>query len=887
MRSAALAIMMLAAAPPAKHVPTTIPAKADIGAVPPGRLPDDAHPAAYRIDLTLLPEKARFSGHVEITVDLAAPRPALWINGRDLNVAHVEARTSSGTIVARYEQVDRLGVARLDFARPLPAGHATLVFDYDAPFSSAAAALYHVQVGGAWYAWSQFESIDARAVYPSFDQPGYKTPFTISLTTHAGQSATSNAPETGVVHQGALDKHLFAPTLPLPTYLVEFGVGPFAIATGAVPPTPQRANPLPLRIVATRSNADKLAYALKESPRIVTLLEQYFDRPFPFPKLDQIASPIQEGAMENAGADTYQDNLLLLDDGASTTQRQEFGEVVAHELSHQWFGDLVTPAWWDDIWLNESFANWMGYRIGNAWRPELNIGVGAIDEAFAAMTIDSLVAGRPIHQPITQSGEIDSAFDPVTYGKGGQVVAMIAAYLGDETFRNGVRLHIKRHAYGNATSDDFFAALADAAHDPRIVAAMKSFVDQQGVPVVRVTRAADGGFDVSQKRYALLGSMPAAETWTIPLCMRIGGTRQCDLLDRDHARVGYRGPALGAAPIMPNAGGTGYYRFALDDADWQALIAEGARLGAGEALAASDSLWAGFRAGEIAPARLIEMTRAMAANPDTTAAIDGGQRLGGLRARGLIAAASLPAYRALMAAIYGPRLAALGADLRAQAYAADPPDRQKLRAALIGLVAREAGDRALRARLVAASKAYLGGDAKALDQSILAIALVVYLQDGGVSATEALVAKMAASQDALFRGAAQQALGASDSAVDAQWLLGHFGDGTLRPPEEQNILADMMTEPATRDPAYAYLDANFDRIAKTASIFDFGRLTSMPDRYCSVAKADEIERRFAPRVSQYKRGGLELARTVELVRSCGALARARGAELAAALGNAS
>ena len=394
-----LALVLLALCPWhfASATPATAP-KADIGPVPQGRLPDLAKPVEYRVALTVLPEKQRFSGHVEIDVELVSAAQALWINGRDLRVWHAEARTSSGSVAATYEQVDPLGVARLDFSRELSAGKATLVLDYDAPFSASASALFHLKVGNDWYAWTQFESTDARGAFPGFDQPGYKTPFKVILTTHAGQIATSNALETGIQRDGALERHEFEPTRPLPTYLVQFGVGPFAVAVGEVPPTPQRAKPLPLRIVATQPNANKLDYALRETPRIVELLEQYFGQPFPFSKLDQIASPIMQGAMENAGADTYGDTLLLLDSGASIPQRQEFGMVVAHELSHQWFGDLVTPDWWSDIWLNESFANWMGYRIGNEWRPELNIGVGAIDEGLATMNLDSLAAG-PAHPP--------------------------------------------------------------------------------------------------------------------------------------------------------------------------------------------------------------------------------------------------------------------------------------------------------------------------------------------------------------------------------------------------------------------------------------------------------------------------------------------------------
>ena len=431
--------------------------------VPQGLLPDAATPVAYKLDLTVLPDQSRFSGHVEIDVELKAPTRSLYLHGRGLAVRSALARTGAGDVGAVYTQVDPLGVARLDFATPLPAGKVKLVFDYDAPFGTGPSGLYHVKEGDAWYAWTQFELIDARAAFPSFDQPGYKTPFTVSLTTKPGFTTVSNAAETGETPvAGGLVRHQFAPTRPLPTYLVAMMVGPFATTSTAVPPTPQRAAPLPVRIVATQPNKDKLDFARENTGPIVALLERYFDRPFPFPKLDQIGSPIMPGAMENAGADTYGEDILLLDKGAFTAQKQAFGMVVAHELSHQWFGDLVTPAWWDDIWLNESFANWMGYRIGDEWRPDLKIGAGAIKEALAAMDTDALQAGRPIHQHIRTSGEVDSAFDAVTYGKGGQVVAMIAAYLGDEKFRDGVRLHINRHAYGNATTDDFFAALADA-----------------------------------------------------------------------------------------------------------------------------------------------------------------------------------------------------------------------------------------------------------------------------------------------------------------------------------------------------------------------------------------------------------------------------------------
>ena len=846
--------------------------------VPQGILPTTAVPTAYRLDLTVLPDQPRFSGHAEIDVTLKAATSSLYLHGRNLKVTTALARVGAAKTAATYTQVDQQGVARVDFAKPLPAGRVTLVFDYDAPFGGSPSGMYHLKIADKWYAWTQFESIDARAAYPGFDQPGYKTPFTVSLTTTSGNVGVSNAAETGVVKVGKLEKHQFAPTKPLPTYLVAMMVGPFASVSGSAAPTPERAQPLPVRIVGTQPNKDRMDFALQNTGPIVGLLEKYFGRPFPFPKLDQIGSPVMPGAMENAGADTYGDDILFLDKGASTAQKQEFGMVVAHELAHQWFGDLVTPKWWDDIWLNESFANWMGYRIGNEWRPDLKIGVGAIDEAFRAMNIDALKAGRPIHQPIPTNGDIDSAFDAVTYGKGGQVVAMIAAYLGDEKFRDGVRLHLNRHAYGNASTDEFFAALAEAAHDPRVLASLKSFVDQQGVPVVHLERTANG-LAVSQKRYAMLGTDVAAQTWTIPLCVRVGETRECSLLDKTSGTVAI----TGAGAIMPNAGGTGYYRFSLPETEWKKLIGEAASLPPGEALAMTDSLWASYRAGEASPALLVAAARAMAGNAYSGAVTDGGQRLAGLRARGVIAEADLPAYRALIDGIYAPVLGKLGFDPKAGIYASEDPDRQKLRSDTVSLLAGEAEDKAVLAKLSAAATAYLGGDKDALDQSLFDDGFGAYLTNGGDGAVSALFEKAVASDDTLFRDSALRALGGAGTAATGRWLLGHIEDKRLRPSDRLSLVGRMVRSSATRDMGFDYLVAHFDSFVKDNGIFAASTLPNYGSYYCSVEKANAIEATLRPKVEQYKRGGLSLDRTVEQVRDCGVLQQKLGAQVAEAV----
>jgi aminopeptidase N len=845
---------------------------------PKGKLPDTATPKAYRLDFIVLPETNRFSGHDEIDIALNRPARSLYMHGRDLDVTSAVAVVGGKRIPAKWTQVDKTGTVRLDFPQQLAAGPVTLAFDYSAPFGDSASGMFHVKVGNQWYAWTQFESIDARAAYPGFDEPGFKTPFTVSVTTHPGLVVVGNAPEVSVTKAtGGLEKHQLAPTRPLPTYLVAVDTGPFVHLTGTIAPDAERSAPMPYGAVATQAQKDKMGYVMAETPRIVSLLEKYFGEPFPFPKLDQIGTPIMPGAMENAGADTYGDEIIFLPPGATTGDKQTFGMVVAHELSHQWFGDLVTPAWWDDIWLNESFANWMGYRIGNEWRPELNIGVGALDEGFSAMNTDALTVGRPIHQPITENGQIDSAFDSITYGKGGQVVAMIAAYLGDEKFKQGVRLHLRRHAYGNATSEQFFQSIADAAQDPKVLAAFKSFVDQPGVPVVDIRR--DGSnLVVTQSRYTFLGSNPAPLAWTIPFCVRAGAAKSCSLLDQKVTTVA----APGAGAIMPNVGGTGYYRFDLQPADWRALIASSAQLPAGEALATTDSLWASFRAGKAPASLLIDEARAMAANPSAVASVDPGQRLGGLHNIGLIGPSSEGAYRSLMESLYAPRLAQIGFDPKFGAHAADTPEQQKLRQQLVALLAFSAKDAAVRGKLKSAANAYLAGDTQALDPSFRDAGLGVVAEDGDLQAARTLVEKALSTEEPEVRASELGAAAGSGHADVANYLLG-LDDKRLRSFDRILLIGELIGTPETRDVTANWIFANYDKLTSGNGIFFTSRLPGMFNSQCGAAAADRIAKTLGPKVMKLNSGVLEYQRMLERVRNCGVLKQAKAAEVAAAL----
>jgi aminopeptidase N len=866
--------LALATAAPTLAQPAPPPA-----AFPAGRLDETVKPSAYRLDLKVDPGKERFAGHVEIDAVLTRPSASVFIHGRDLAVKVANVRIGGDIVEGVWKQLDDTGVAQLTFPRPLPAGKVTFFFEYDAPFGEGPAGLFRVKVGDAWYSWTQFESIDARAAFPAFDQPGFKQPFTVTLRTPPSLKAVSNTPELSVAHEDGLDVHRFAQTPPLPTYLVAMMVGPFTTVEGAVPPTPQRARPLPLRVVSTRENAAKLGFALEGTKGIVARLENYFGMPFPFPKLDQITSPIMPGAMENAGADLYQDALIVMDEQATTAQKRSFGMVVSHELAHQWFGDLVTPVWWDDIWLNESFANWMGYRIGNEWRPDLNIGAGALAEGFAAMNTDALLAGRPIHQKIDRNAQVDAAFDSITYGKGGQVVAMIAAFLGDEKFKSGVRSYLAAHRYGNATSADFFRAMAEAAHDPRILPAIQSFTDQQGVPLLTFARSG-AHYTVTQSRYARLGTNAPDTRWGVPLCLRRGAERSCTLLIEQTGQV----TVGGSGALVPNAGGTGYYRFELPRAEWDRLIASSAGLPGGEAIALADSLRASFMAGRADALQLAALARTLAANPNSYAS---GAALGGLQMLsdwGLMDEPAKAAYRGFADRIYQPMLQADGLDPRAGAYAGEAPERSLRRQQVVGALIDVARDKALRDKLAAAAGAFVGldgmpGDPRALDAAWYGDAFDPWLEAGGLPAAKTLLDKALASQDPVFRPAALAALGASGNGDVAKWLLDEVKDGRLRLSERLNLVRGVVQVPETRDWGYAWMIVHLGELMNGGGgIFFSARLPQMLAGYCSVDKADAFARDLRPRLAG-KAAELELERTIERVHSCGVLKNARGAEV--------
>ena len=377
-------------------------------------------PIEQSIWLKLDPAQEGFEGRVKIELELLEAGKVIQFSGRDYTID--SAAVTGVADCALTAAMGAQGVVTATCAEELPAGRYALEIVFHAPFNRQSAGLYKTNAQGDAYLFTQFAMSDARRAFPAFDEPEYKIPFTVTISVPDGLKAYANTPETSQSSKDGWTTREFAPTLPISTYLLALAVGPLE-------EYPVSGLSVPGRIITVRGKSGQAAYAAQQMPRILAALEAYFGRPYPYTKLDSVAVPeFSFGAMENVGLITYREELLLLDaDHASLEQKRSSLTIMAHEIAHQWYGNLVTMRWWDDLWLNEAFATWMGEKIIAELYPELDLQLNLRQND--AMPIDALVTTKPIRKPIRSEADVFDGLG-LAYSKGGAVLGMVEQWIG-------------------------------------------------------------------------------------------------------------------------------------------------------------------------------------------------------------------------------------------------------------------------------------------------------------------------------------------------------------------------------------------------------------------------------------------------------------------------
>jgi alanyl aminopeptidase len=853
------------------------------------RLPDAVAPQVYQVSLILDPAKPGFTGDIVIDVDVKSPVREIWLNGHHLTLKSA-VWTAGGKSRSAKTATSGEDFVSLSFAHPLPVGKARLHILYAGRINvGASTGIFRSSDGGHDYLFTQFESTDARAAFPCFDEPGYKTPWQLTLHVPAGQKAVSNTPVVRQEHEGHREVIEFQPTKPLPSYLVAFGVGPFDIVdAGKV-----ARSGAPVRIIAPKEKADEARYAAEVSAPILTQLEDYFGIPYPYPKADQVAIPVTFGfgAMENPGLVTYAQTLILAKpDSDSIPRQRRYAEVAAHELAHQWFGDYVTTAWWDDIWLNEAFATWMQKTLTAAWKPEWNTRVDDVSDKLDVMDEDSLVSARKIRQEIVSKDDISNAFDGITYQKGAAVIAMFENYMGSAAFRTGVRQYMNKYAFGNATAQDFLAAEDGVGAKP-ISGPFNTFLNQAGVPLLSVDLHCGGGtptLHLQQQRLLPLGSTgSAAQTWHFPVCLRYpaaGGVhRECTLLADESAD--YPLAAGNACPAWVEADdqALGYYSVnylgsllaALADSEVLRQLSAAERLDLlGNAKLLAD-------AGKLPPDGALRLVEALHEDADRHV-VERALELALSYRSDLVPPALLPNYERFLARNFEERARALNWS----GPSSEPEDTLLLRRALVAPVATVGADAVLAQTGRELARQWLDGVAQ-VSPDMLAPVLNTAAYYGDRSLAERFIAKLKATQDRQVRARIIEALRhfRDPAALDAASAALLAGDIPFI--EGWRVLVSGRDSPATREWAFHNVQAHYDEIlAKRPSGggLDLAALLPAVGRgLCDEASRRALNDYFADRSPQFTGGPRILAQTLEGIDLCIARKRAQGDAIVAYL----
>ncbi|HEY5331206.1 MAG TPA: M1 family metallopeptidase [Acidobacteriaceae bacterium] len=812
------------------------------------RLPSNAHPEHYALHLTPDLKAATFTGDETIDVVLAAPSKTITLNALEVTISSV----TSGSQTAQVSFDEDKQQATFTFPEALPAGKSTLAIKYAGILNDKLRGFYlsktkdvadkdgTVKFKGRNYAVTQFESTDARRAFPSFDEPAQKATFDISLTVDKGDVVISNTnqikdkKEKAIEGQTGGDKHTvsFATTPKMSTYLVAFLVGDFKCSKGSSDGTP-------IRVCATPDKVKLTKFALKEAEHTLHYYNDYFGIRYPMPKLDMVAIPdFEAGAMENFGCITYRETGLLVDEKNGSVDAKKNVEVdVTHEMAHQWFGDMVTMQWWDNIWLNEGFATWMEGKAAEHLHPEWEFTQDGAATLNAVMGSDSRATTRAIRATADTPAQINEMFDGITYEKGGAVIGMVENFLGEEVFRQGVHNYLTAHLYANATAEDFWNAQTATSHQP-VDKIMSSFIDQPGVPLVKVD-AHGSSLAVDQSRFFNSPQAPtgaAPQSWTLPLCFKTAAAPHCSLITPETHDVDV--PTDAASPLYVNAATKGYFRTEYTPQETAAITAEAeTKLSVEERIGYVGDRWALMEAGHGSVGDYLDLALALKNDPNANVLETA---LGNVQAidRRIATPQDSERLHALIRKQFEPIYAAAGGPMKKE-----PEDRMERRSLLFSFLGA-ADDPAVEKQAETITMQLFSGKDTS-DPALNDASVALTAKYGNAAFYDAMKAISQKSTNPSLQQETLFLLANFQDPALVKRTLDYAVSGEVRNQDSYELIIGLLVHSRTQAQAWDYVRNNWDKVHAQLTTSSGQRLVGATGSFCTVAERDEAQSFFA------------------------------------------
>jgi aminopeptidase N len=803
------------------------------------RLPATVIPTHYTLKLAPDLKAATFSGEEAIDVSIQQPTRSITLNAIEITFQSVIILSSGGSQQTGTVSLDAAKQqATFTFPDTVPAGNATIKIRYTGILNNELRGFYLSKTARRNYAVTQFEATDARRAFPCFDEPAFKATYDISLIIDAADTAISNAPITADTPGPGADKHtlVFDTTPRMSTYLVAFLVGDFQCTSG-------HEDDVDIRVCATPDKVGETAFALDIAKFALHYYDDYFGIHYPLKKLDLIAIPdFEAGAMENFGAITYRETDLLLDPKSATVaDKREVGLVVAHEMAHQWFGDLVTMQWWDNIWLNEGFATWMENKPVTAMHPEWNIPEVVARNEQDTLDIDARPTTRAIRASADTPEEIDQMFDGIAYGKASDVLLTIENYLGEETFRQGVHAYLSAHEYGNATAEDFWNAQSATSHKP-VDKIMESLIVQPGEPVFNFGAPADGSVSVTQKRFFLspgTNTVPV-QKWTMPVCFETADAQDCELTTPETSSL--KIPA--ASLLFANARGKGYYRSAYAPGQFADLVTHAeSDLTPPERISLLGDEWAQVRVKQVKVGDYLNLVAALKSDPSSDVFSMAASRIGTIADK--VASRKEERYElaAWVQRNFAPAYARLGPPAPD-----DSPNTLELRAQLLLLLVEHGNDADLKVDARKIADQFLDNPA-AVDPTLAQAALEAAAQNGDTALAATLFDRLQkvyeTSTDPDLQETALRLLVQFNDPALLERGLEYSVSSKVRNQDAAIQFAIGLEDPDTRDATWRFIKKHWDQVHADLTTDLGSYLVAGAGSFCTNSARDDVQSFFA------------------------------------------